>query len=348
MGRRKIIVNKSESYSPYSDTYWIIVDIDCDDSQIQHPEILTDMDRTMACSGLWPPAAIPFADDMSINFPAFTAHCQSLLRDGADGLAVLGTTSEANSLTLAERVQVIDTLIDAGIAADRLLPGTGACSVGDVVALSRHATEAGCAGVLLLPPFFYKNVPDAGLHDYVAQVIAGVGDARLKIYLYHIPQMAGTGWSLELIARLRTDFPDTVVGLKDSSGDWDNTRAVIERFPGFAVFPASEAVLTEAIALGAAGCISASANINARGISRLIAALRRGDDATVDQAAVSAVRSAVTAVPLIPAIKAVLAERTGDAGWARLRPPMRPLEAGLRAQLTADPAMRDVLDRVPK
>ncbi len=302
-----------------------------------------DMDKPMLCSGLWPPAATPFAADMSPNIPAFVSHCQGLLRDGADGLAVLGTTSEANSLTLDERIALIDSLPAAGIAADRLLPGTGACAVGDAVYLSRHAARLGCAGVLLLPPFFYKGVPDEGLYRYVADIVAGVGDSRLRIYLYHIPQMAGIGWSPDLISRLLADFPDTVVGLKDSSGDWQNTRTILETFPGFAVFPASEAVLTEALALGAAGCISASANINANGIANLIARLRCGEDAADAQKAVSAVRTAITRFPLVPAIKAVLAERTGDGNWARLRPPMMALDDGQLADLRADPALRSVL-----
>lgn len=293
----------------------------------------------MLCSGLWPPAATPFDAVGQVDLPVFLRHCRALLEDGADGLAVLGTTSEANSLTLSERREVVDALIEGGVNPARLLPGTGACAVGDAVELSRHAVRAGCAGVLLLPPFFYKGVPDEGLHDYVAQVIDGVADDALRIYLYHIPQMAGTGWSLDLIAQLRADFPSAVVGLKDSSGDWENTRAVIESFPGFAVFPASEAVLSEAIPLGAAGCISASANVNARGIARLIAALRSGKDATDLQAQASEVRRSVTAAPLVPAVKAILSRLRGEPGWSRVRPPLRPVEGADADRLMGAPGI---------
>lgn len=297
------------------------------------------MTEAQLCSGLWPPAATPFTADGSVNRDAFLHHCRTLLDEGADGLAVLGTTSEANSLTLDERRGVIDALLEGGIDADRLLPGTGACAVGDAVALSRHATRAGCAGVLLLPPFFYKNVPDEGLFDYVTEVIEGVGTEALRIYLYHIPQMAGVGWSLDLIGRLRASYPDVVVGLKDSSGDWANTRAILETYPDLAVFPASEAVLTEAVALGAAGCISASANVNARGISALLAALREGGDAAPLQERASEIRTSVSRFPLVPAVKTVLARKYADPGWRRMRPPLRPLDEAEAQGLMASPGI---------
>ncbi|QQA41941.1 dihydrodipicolinate synthase family protein [Pelagovum pacificum] len=275
----------------------------------------------MHCTGLWPPAATPFRADLSVDTAALVRHCETLLADGASGLAPLGTTSEANSLTLEERREVLDALL-AAIPAKKLMPGTGACALGDAIALSGHAARAGCAGVLLLPPFFYKGVGDDGLYEYVARVIDGVSDDRLRVYLYHIPQMAGVGWSLDLIARLRTDFPDIVVGLKDSSGDWDNTSAIIEANPGFAVFPANEAHLSDAIPLGAAGCISATANVNAGGISSLIAALQSGKDATELQKDATHKRLAVTAGPLIPGIKALLGLSYSDADWSIVRPPL--------------------------
>jgi 4-hydroxy-tetrahydrodipicolinate synthase len=294
----------------------------------------------MHCTGLWPPAATPFGPDGRVDGPALVAHARHLLDDGASGLAPLGTTGEANSLSLAERRGVLDALLDGGIPAARLMPGTGACALDDAIELTRHAAAAGCAGVLLLPPFFYKGVPDEGLFDYVARVIDGTDDPALRVYLYHIPQMAGVGWSLPLIERLLAAFPGTVVGLKDSSGDWSKTRAVIEAFPALAVFPANEAHLTDAIPLGAAGCISATANVNARGIAALIAALRDGGDATGLQAEATRLRAAVTAGPLIPGIKALLALRYDQPGWARVRPPlvaMAPDAArALRAVLARD------------
>lgn len=298
---------------------------------------------TKLCAGLWPPAATPFTADGAVDRDRFVRHCRALLDEGADGIALLGTTSEANSLTLDERRSLIDALIEGGTAPERMMPGTGACAVGDAVALSLHAVRAGCAGVLLLPPFFYKEVSDDGLFDYVQQVVERTAEPSLRIYLYHIPQVAGVGWSLDLIERLRRAFPGIVVGLKDSSGDRENLRAMLERFPGFAVFPASEALMSEAIPRGAAGCISATANVNAQGISALIAALRGGGDAAGLQAAVSEVRASVAAFPLVPAVKAILAHRYGEPDWARVRPPLRRLQDVDRERLVASTGVEALL-----
>ena len=302
----------------------------------------------MNCSGLWPPVATPFKNTFEVDETAFVGHANNLLQEGASGLAMLGTTSEANSLSLAERHHTIDVLIGADIAPERLLPGTGACAVSDAVALSGHATRQGCAGVLLLPPFFFKGVSDAGLETYVSQVVEGVADDRLRIYLYHIPQMAGAGWSIDLIGRLMERFEGTIVGLKDSTGDWSHTKSIIEAFPDLAVFPANESHLFDAIPLGAAGCISATANVNARAISNLIAALRGKDAGTARTADlhvdVSAVREAIQGYPLVPAVKHVLALQTGDPTWKALRPPLVELTEEQARALEADPAVQRIID----
>lgn len=301
----------------------------------------------MNCSGLWPPVATPFKDTFDIDEDAFVRHARNLLQEGASGLAILGTTSEANSLSLAERHHAIDVLVGAGIKPERLLPGTGACAVSDAVALSAHATRQGCAGVLLLPPFFFKGITDVGLETYVAQVVEGVADDRLRIYLYHIPQMAGAGWSIDLIGRLMERFKGTVVGLKDSTGDWSHTKSIIEAFPDLAVFPANEAHLSKAIPLGAAGCISATANVNARAISDLIKALRGHKAGTLqtaaDHADVSAVRNAIQGFPLVPAVKHILALQTSDTTWNTLRPPLVELTREQASALESDPAVRRII-----
>jgi 4-hydroxy-tetrahydrodipicolinate synthase len=295
----------------------------------------------MRCSGLWPPVATPFGADLQIDLQVFLAHCRTLLAEGASGLAVLGTTSEANSLSLAERVTVLDSMVNDGIPAEQILPGTGACALGDAVALSAKATKMGCAGVLLLPPFFYKGVSDQGLFDYVACVIRGVADDNLRIYLYHIPQMASTGWSLELVARLAKAFPETIVGLKDSTGNWDGTRAFIEAFPDLSIFPANESHLQMAIPLGAAGCISATANVNAAGIVALLEGLAQGKDTSVEHEQVRAVRAAVSAHPLVPAVKAVLAEKYKNPTWVQMRPPLVSLSDEATETLKASAALKN-------
>ncbi len=298
-------------------------------------------------AGLWPPVSTPFRSDGSVDEGRLVQHSKQLLADGAHGLAILGTTSEANSLTLDERRRVIDAHLEAGIPAGRLMPGTGACAVGDAVALSRHAGEVGAAAVLLLPPFYYKKVSDDGLFAFVARLIEGCGGHAPRIMLYHIPPVAMVGWSAELIARLRDAFPGIIAGMKDSSGDAENTLAMLKAFPeGFAVFPGAEVYLLQALRAGAAGCISASANINAAGIRRLFDGWGK-PEAEGQQAELNAVRKAVEVRVMIPSLKAVLAERYRDPEWLTVRPPLLSLPEATRTELLADPAIVRLLAAVP-
>lgn len=283
--------------------------------------------------GVFVPALTPFQTDLAVDPKRFVSHCKWLLDEGARGLAVFGTTSEANSLSNGERMQLLDRLIADGIAPDALMPGTGCCALPDTVALTRHAVGHGAFGVLLLPPFYYKNVSDDGIYASVAEVIERVGDPRLRIYLYHIPPMAGVGFSLPVIERLLKAFPTVVVGIKDSSGEWSNTRAMLEAFPGFEVFPGSETYLLDALRLGGAGCISATANVNVAAMQRLV------DEWTTPvadalQAQLSAVRAAIQRFPLVSANKAILAEAHAEPGWNVVRPPLRALSGAAAAELS--------------
>lgn len=286
-------------------------------------------------SGLLIPALTPFAADLTPDADAFVSHCNWLIQHGGDGLAVFGTTSEANSLSMEERMRLLDALIDSGMAPQRLLPGTGTCAVPDTVRLTRHATEHGCGGVLMLPPFYYKGVTDEGLFSYFSQVIDEVGHAGLRIYLYHIPPMSSVPFSLPLIERLAKGYPDVVVGIKDSGGDWPYTESLLENFPQLSVFPGSEAFLLDGLRHGAAGCITASGNVNPGGIRALIDNWRR-TDADQLQAGLTGVRKVVQSFPMIPALKAILADHRDDAGWLRVRPPLRPLAEADRRRLLAE------------
>lgn len=301
---------------------------------------------TRALAGLWPPVATPFSEDGSVDYGALVRHSRALLAEGAHGLAILGTTGEANSLTLDERRRAIDAHVEAGIAPDGLLPGTGASAIDDVATLTRHAGDIGAAGVLLLPPFYYKKVSDDGLFAFVARVIERSGPRVPRILLYHIPPIAVIGWSLPLIGRLIKAFPGIIVGLKDSSGDHAHTMSIVDAFPGFAVFPGAETNLAKAMAGGAAGCISASANVNARAIRGLLDRWNSPEAAGL-QAEVNAVRAAIERPGLIPAVKAVLAARYGRPAWSLPRPPLLPLDAASRAALLADPAVQPLLAPVP-
>ena len=272
---------------------------------------------------LFVPVITPFAADLSLDTGRLIAHGKALLAAGAHGLAPFGTTSEANSISVAERIAALEAMIEAGIAPDRLIPGTGCCAAADTIALSDHATRLGCRGVLMLPPFYYKGVREDGVFAAYAQVIEAVGAAlgdALRVYLYHIPQMSGVPITLPLIERLITAFPGTIAGLKDSSGSWKNTASVIAAFPQIDTYSASESLIPENVAAGGAGCISASSNVNARGIRALIDGLN-GPDHAEHHAQVSAVRKIFEGLPLIPAIKAAVAAQHGDDAFATVRPP---------------------------
>lgn len=272
-------------------------------------------------TGVFAPVITPFHADLSPDTERFTALCRKLIDEGCDGLVPFGTTSEANSLSLDERIDLLEAMVGGGVTASRLIVGTGLCAIPETVRLTSHAVGLGCAAVLMLPPYYYKGMSDEGLFAAYAEVIERVADERLRIYLYHIPKVSGVALSAALIGRLRDAYPDTVIGIKDSSGDWDNTRMLLEDFPGLRVFPGNELIMLEALRLGAVGCITATANVNAAGLARLYAEWR-GDDAESLQAAVSSVRRAVQSQAMVPALKQIIARRQGDDGWLTLRPPL--------------------------
>ena len=271
-------------------------------------------------SGVIAPALTPFGEDGAPDPDRFVDHCEWLLEDGCTGLAPFGTTSEANSLGLDERMELLEELIDAGIDPAKLMPGTGTCSTADTAILTQHAVDLGCGGVLMLPPFYYKNPSEEGLFRYFADVIDEVGDDRLRVYLYHIPPVAQVGFPLSLIGRLRSEFPEVVVGLKDSSGDWSNMAAILEAYPGFELFPGSELYLLQGLRAGAVGTISATANIAARSMREVFDNWQTaGADALQDK--VSALRKTVQSYPVIPLLKALISRYREDEAWAELRPP---------------------------
>ncbi len=290
--------------------------------------------------GVLVPIVTPFTETLAPDPTALGWLARGLLAEGAAGIVLFGTTGEANSLSLAERIALLDAVVEGGLPADRLLVGTGACAFPDVVALTRAAVWRGAAGVLMLPPFYYKAVSDDGLFAFYERVIAEVADPRLKIYLYHIPKVSGVPLSPGLVGRLATAFPGTVVGIKDSSGDPDNLHHLLAVAPpGFAVYAGTESLLLEGLRAGAAGCITASGNVNVAAISRIATLFAdRADDPLADavQAEAGRVRIALSAHPLIPALKTLVAAATGAPGWARVRPPLLPLDAATAATARAD------------
>lgn len=283
------------------------------------------MNQPLHTGRVWSPVITPFADDLSVDSQRFVTHCRWLLENDVD-LAIFGTNSEANSMTLAEKRQLIDALAEAGIPGERLMPGTGNCAIGDTVELTRHAVDNGCAGVLMLPPFYYKGVSDEGLFRYFSAVIEQVATSSLKVFLYHIPPVSQVPLTLGLVERLLKAYPGTIAGIKDSSGDWDNTLAMIRAFGGeIDIYAGSEHFLLDTLCAGGAGCISATANVNPGPIAAL-ARTWHEDDAESRQAALSGLRREFERFPMIPALKAATAQYSEDAQWRCVRPPLVELD----------------------
>jgi len=287
-------------------------------------------------NGILSPVVTPFNRDLSPDASRFIAHCKWLISQNC-GLAVFGTNSEANSLSVNERIALLDSLLAADVDPARMMPGTGCCALTDTVRLTEHAVKAGCAGVLMLPPFYYKDVSEDGLFRSFAEVVERVGDSRLRIYLYHIPPVAVVGITPRLVERLLKAYPTAIAGMKDSSGDWNNTKTFLDAFAkqGFDVFVGSESFLLANMRNNGAGCISATANVNPAPIDKLYREWRNGD-APDQQEQLNAVRKATGQYVMIPALKAVIAHYAKDPAWPTVRPPLVPLTADQATKVIHD------------
>jgi len=288
--------------------------------------------------GAWAAALTPLNNDLSVNLDGMVAHHKWLLSQGCDGVAVLGTTGEANSFSVAERRAVIEAAAASGIDARKLMIGTGCCALPDTVELTRAVLDAGIPTVLMLPPFYYKGVSDDGLFAAFDHVIQTVGDPRLRIVVYDFPKMTGLDIGTDLLVRLHKAYPDTVVGVKDSSGNWDDMKAVADAIPGFGTFAGTEQYLLPTLQAGGAGCISATANATAHLCARVYAAFKAGDEAAAQAAQQSAteVRLMLQKYPAIPSLKQIMMAHTGDAGWRNMRPPIMPMAPDRAAALDSD------------
>jgi 4-hydroxy-tetrahydrodipicolinate synthase len=307
--------------------------------------------------GVLAPVVTPFKADLSPDRERFIRHCQWLLSQNC-GLAVFGTNSEANSMSAEERMTLLDALVVAGIDPSRMMPGTGCCSITETVALTAHAVKHGCAGMLMLPPFYYKDVSDEGLYRHFSDVVQRVGDPRLKIYLYNIPPVAIVGITPKLVERLLKAYPNAIAGMKDSSGDWNNTKTFLDAFAEaaraastasaartFDVFVGSESLLLANMRHGGAGTISATANVNPAAIHKLYKQWNTADvtdDADQQQSKLNVVREVFSNKKfpsMIAALKQAIAIYANDSEWTRVRPPLVELTADqaklLSAQLKA-------------
>ena len=285
-------------------------------------------------NGVLAPVITPFKADLTPDATLLGRHCQWLTSQGS-GLAVFGTNSEANSLSLTEKRHLLDSLCADGIDPGQLMPGTGACALSDAVELTTHAVELGCRGVLMLPPFYYKGVSDDGLFEFFAEVIERVAADKLQIYLYHIPPISQVPIGLDLIQRLASTYPANIAGIKDSSGDWNNTLQLNKLgIKDFRVFCGSESFLLQNMQSGGAGCISATANVNP---SSIVEHYRQWESPNAQQLQdrLNQIRGIFQSFPMIAALKAATGQYSGIESWLRVRPPLQELGAEDRADLAS-------------
>lgn len=295
---------------------------------------------TKARRGIYAAAISPFDADGALDTAKLIAYCQHLLTDGGcDGVAPTGTTGEGTSVGMTDRLALPAAFAEAGIETDRVIFGTGAPSLADCVALTSAACASGYTNALVLPPYYYKNPSDEGLYAHYATLIDKVGRDDLRVYMYHFPQMSQVPFSVELVLRLKAEFGPIIAGLKDSSGDFSQSKAFIEATGGvdqdFDVYPSSEAFLWDGLSIGSAGIISGSTNI----FANLVQAARTAPEGAERDAAMAAVTKARTTAagyPLMAAMKTAEYWRTGDEGWLRMQPPLRPLSEDQKAALKAD------------
>lgn len=287
-----------------------------------------------------------FNDDLSIDVQGTLGHSKWLLANGCDGVLLFGTTGEANSLSLKERLDFLDALAASDLPMDRMMIGTGCCALPDTVDLTRKTLEIGIESALMLPPFYYKNPTDDGLYAHFARVLEQVADPRLKVYLYHFPQMSAVPFSHELIGRFLADFPGVFCGIKDSSGDFDNMKAMAQKFPGFDVFAGTERYLLDTLKVGGVGTITATGNCTSMTCGAVYAAWKAGaPDAAGLQEQLTAQRLALQAYPAAAGLKELLARASGKPAWRNVRAPFLPLQAERAEQLVAD--MNKVDFRLP-
>ncbi|MSP66909.1 MAG: dihydrodipicolinate synthase family protein [Alphaproteobacteria bacterium] len=287
-------------------------------------------------SGVFAAVLTPQKPDLSPDYPAFVAHGKWLLAQGCHGLGILGTTGEANSFSVDERIRLMEAAVQGGIDPAKLMPGTGCCAITDTVALTKRAVALGAAGVLVLPPFYYKKISDAGLYRSFAELVDRVGDARLRVYIYHFPAMTGLETPIAVIARLREAYPGVFVGLKDSGGKWEHMEALLRAFPGFGLFAGTERYLLATLRAGGAGTISATTNVTGGAARQVFDAYLQGStDVEAQQERLTAMRAAIEAYPLVAALKSIMADWSGRPAWKQVRPPLDLLDAAAEAKLLA-------------
>ena len=279
--------------------------------------------------GVFSAALTPINQDYSINSPLFLSHCQWLLTQGLDGLAVFGTTGEANAFNVEEKIKALQFLIDNNVNPDHLMPGTGQCSVTDTVKFTKKCADIKVRAVLVLPPFFYKDVSDEGVIEYYKRVVEEVGDNNIHYILYHIPQTSGVFISFNVIEKLLKLYPNNIVGMKDSSGDLDNMLKVTKFFNDFSLFSGSDSLASKVCRRGGAGAITATSNISGKLLSYIIK--NNNEVSPIDnfqeiQLLQEKIRETLFTHEPVSALKAFLSIQQNNQEWNRVNPPLHKIE----------------------
>ncbi len=270
--------------------------------------------------GVLAPILTPFGPDLIPDPKRFTALARALLQLDL-GVVPFGTTGEGNSLSVGERMILLDAMAEDKLDMSRVMAGTGCCALTDTVRLTAHAVALGCAGVLMLPPFYFKGVSDDGLFRAYAETIDRVGDGRLRVYLYHFPRHSQIPISPALVERLLKAYPATIAGIKDSSGDLANMEVMRRSFPGLDLFTGNETHMLTCLRMGGAGVIASNANINGTAMVDLYHHWGDTDADALQQMLVS-FRVALQDFPQIAALKTLISEACGDPAWRIVRPPL--------------------------
>lgn len=273
---------------------------------------------------LWTASLTPLDQHLRIDHDHLGEHVKWLLKRGSRGVVLMGTTGEANSFSASERKEALNAVLCSGVDPDQLMVGTGCCAWTDTLDLTRHALDAGIQNILMLPPFYYKQVSEDGLFAAYDHVMQCLGSRQIQIYLYHFPKMSATPIPASLVRRLIQAYPENVIGFKDSSGDWDSISMMIQSFPNLKVFAGSEQFLLDTRRAEGAGCISATANVSSQFIAHLLSKWETPEADQLQQH-VYQIRQAVEQWPMIPALKALMRNLTGHDQWINLRPPLCPL-----------------------
>ncbi|MDP6887371.1 MAG: dihydrodipicolinate synthase family protein [SAR324 cluster bacterium] len=281
---------------------------------------------TTLFSGIYTASLTPLTSSYEPNLPALVSHVEQLFESGSDGVAILGSTGEANSLTIEQRLDII-SYCGRTLAPERLMMGTGSCALQDAIRLTQASIEAGVFSVLVIPPFYYKPQSDESVIRYYSELISSVDDSRLRIIFYNFPKLSGYNFSTEILQEFKERFGDIAAGIKDSSGNWENMLSITKNVPNFMVYSGTETLLLNILREGGAGCITASANLLAPECQLVYQAWRNDQQNTAEQVQkeLNVLRKALESYQFVSELKGLMAEHTGSEHWQEMLPPFIPL-----------------------